>query len=245
MDGLAVRDPFDAGRGCAASGRSPSPRNGRRRMERAVRQHLIETPRLLLRPACDADIPRLTALLNDWAVAQWLLRWPYPFTEADARALVDAEGSGGNEGAAATHYVIATREADLAIGSVALAPAASGEDRAELSFWLDPAFAGRGYAVEAVAAVAAHAFACDGVRIVSASIDPENERSQSVLERAGFRFARSRERTRANRRGAWQARVFECAAPPSIAAAAAQHGTDTAIAAGPGAGPRCAPLSPP
>jgi len=213
-------------------------------MERAVRQHLIETPRLLLRPARDADIPRFTVLLNDWAVAQWLLRWPYPFTEADARALVDAEETGGDDGAAATHYVIAIREGDLAIGSVALAPAAAGESRAELSFWLDPAFAGHGYAVEAVAAVAAHAFACDGVRIVCASIDPENERSQSVLERAGFRFVRSRERTRANRRGAWQAHVFEYAAPPPVAAAA-QHGTGMATAAGPGAGSRCASSSPP
>jgi RimJ/RimL family protein N-acetyltransferase len=204
-------------------------------VERAVRRHLIETPRLTLRPACDADIPRLMMLLNDWSVAQWLLRWPYPFTEADARALVDAGCGGGKNGGEATHYVIAPRETGIAIGSVALALADGGE-RAELSFWLDPMFAGRGYAVEAVAAVAAHAFACEGAHVVSASIDPQNERSQSVLERAGFRFVRSRERTRANRRGAWQAHLFECAAPQLVTAA-------TAI--GPGSQVRCAPISPP
>jgi RimJ/RimL family protein N-acetyltransferase len=213
-------------------------------VEGAVRQHLIETPRLLLRPVRDADIARLMALLNDWTVAQWLLRWPYPFTDADARALVEAGAGGRDSAAAATHYVIAPRAADLAIGSVALARAAAGEGRVDLSFWLDPAFAGRGYAVEAVAAAAAHAFACNGARIVSASIDPENERSQSVLERAGFRFARSRERTQANRRGAWQAHIFECAAPPSTAAVAAEPGGAEREGAGPGAGCRCTPTPP-
>ena len=43
----------------------------------------IHTPRLLLRPQVEADIPAIVSGLNDWEVARWLTVVPFPYTQAD------------------------------------------------------------------------------------------------------------------------------------------------------------------
>lgn len=55
-----------------------------------------------------------------------------------------------------------------------------------LGYWLAPDANGRGYATDAVRALAAYAFGDFGLHRIEASTLLHNERSQRVLERAGF-----------------------------------------------------------
>ncbi len=56
-----------------------------------------------------------------------------------------------------------------------------------VGYWLDSAVAGRGMASLAVALVCDHAFGPVGLHRLQADIRPENERSQRLVERLGFR----------------------------------------------------------
>jgi ribosomal-protein-alanine N-acetyltransferase len=60
------------------------------------------------------------------------------------------------------------------------------EPGAMLSYSIDAAYEGRGYAREAVAAVVAHAFDALGLVRLVAHYDPANERSGALLRRLGF-----------------------------------------------------------
>jgi RimJ/RimL family protein N-acetyltransferase len=58
----------------------------------------------------------------------------------------------------------------------------------EISYGIDPAYRGRGYATEAAGALAQFAFASGRVRLVCAHSRPENTASACVLEKSGFRL---------------------------------------------------------
>ena len=59
--------------------------------------------------------------------------------------------------------------------------------QAHLGYIFDPAYAGRGYATEAVAAVVTHAVDTLGVRRVTAGCFADNHASVRILEKVGFR----------------------------------------------------------
>jgi ribosomal-protein-alanine N-acetyltransferase len=56
-----------------------------------------------------------------------------------------------------------------------------------LGYWIDRAVAGRGMASLAVALVCDHAFGAAGLHRLQADIRPENQRSQRLVQRLGFR----------------------------------------------------------
>jgi ribosomal-protein-alanine N-acetyltransferase len=56
-----------------------------------------------------------------------------------------------------------------------------------LGYWIDQAAAGRGLASLAVALACDHAFGAAGLHRLQADIRPENERSQGLVHRLGFR----------------------------------------------------------
>jgi RimJ/RimL family protein N-acetyltransferase len=159
---------------------------------------MIETARLRLRRGTEADIPGLVAALNDWEVAQWLQRPPFPYSPDDARAFLRWSRA-HEEAAPPTAYVAADRASDRVLGVVSLEP--QGE-RAELGYWLVPAAQGRGLMREAVGALLRHgADGLPGVRVVHATTDPDNRRSQAVLLACGFRKFAEEVREQPTRRG--------------------------------------------
>ncbi len=140
---------------------------------------MIESARLRLRPYRIADIAAVVAGLNDWTVAQWLARTPFPYVTPDAETfLAEAE-----KAHAAGRFAIANAATDALIGGIGVEP--EGDDR-ELGYWLGPAYWRRGLASEAVAAIVAAAFGTLGVRRLHATTDPDNARSQCVLLKARF-----------------------------------------------------------
>ena len=166
---------------------------------------MIETSRLRLRTGRQRDAEGLVAALNDWNVAQWLIRPPFPYSAEDARQFIQwtlSEGDGFDR-----RCVIADRQSDALLGVVSLE--ASG-DRAELGYWLCPAAQRRGYMREAAAALLREAARAPGaVSTAFATTDPDNIASQAVLLGIGFSRSGEQARMAANRRNSTTQFLYE------------------------------------
>ena len=163
---------------------------------------IVETPRLRLRPFARADIGPIVAGLNDWTIAQWLSRTPFPYAVSDAEAwLADAD-----KAHAGGRFAIADRTSDGLIGAIGIEP--DGDDR-ELGYWLGIDHWGRGLVGEAVGALVSAAFGTLGVRRLHATTDPDNARSQRVLLKAGFRQVGAKPADPPTRRGHGFRPLFE------------------------------------
>lgn len=142
------------------------------------------SPRLVLRPVPWHVVLAVAAghRLGGWAD-------DYP-SEGDAvildllhRAGADA-WPGANQ--AWGHRQIVERDSGLAVGGIGFAgPPDRGE--VEVGYGIVPSRQGRGYATEAVRAMAAMAWEHPAVTAVLAGTDPGNVASHRVLEKAGFR----------------------------------------------------------
>ncbi|BBK30989.1 RimJ/RimL family protein N-acetyltransferase [Stella humosa] len=160
----------------------------------------IRTARLRLRPPCEADVPRVAEALDDWTVAGWLSRTPYPYTEADARQFLLAPQPGSRE-----RWAVADGASDRLLGLVTLEPCAEGR---EAGYWLHPDAQGHGFMAEALAGLLALADTAEPGLIVVATIHPDNYPSRRVLERCGFRFVEERPIDRPRRRGTGQVHLY-------------------------------------
>lgn len=167
---------------------------------------MIETARLRLRQGTEADILGLVAALNDWDVAQWLSRPPFPYSEDDARAFLRWSQPRA-EAAPPTGYVVADLRTDRLFGVASLEP--QGES-AELGYWLARSVQGHGLMKEAAAAILEEGRKrAVRVRTVYATTDPENHRSQAVLLECGFRKVAEEPRETPTRRGCSMVFRFE------------------------------------
>jgi ribosomal-protein-alanine N-acetyltransferase len=110
-------------------------------------------------------------------------RFPYPYTERDARNWLDAVVGRKPE----TNFAIDV--AGEAVGGIGfdLQPDV-GHRSAEIGYWLGEQFWGLGIATEALIAVTEHAFANHDLCRVYAHVFDWNGASARVLEKAGYVF---------------------------------------------------------
>lgn len=109
--------------------------------------------------------------------------FPYPYTQADAKAWLAAAVLQIPE----TAFAIASREE--AIGGIALQPQYDVYRKsAEIGYWLGEPFWGRGIATLAVKALTAYAFCRMDLERIYASVFGWNPASARVLEKAGYRL---------------------------------------------------------
>jgi RimJ/RimL family protein N-acetyltransferase len=146
----------------------------------------LETPRLRLRAACEADVDALHALWTDAQVRRWL--W-------DDRVIERAIAAERVEASLASFaragwglFVVEARDGAGALlghaGLIEIDPALG----PELIYAFHPGVWGRGYASEAARAVLAHAFEALGLERIPGRTDTPNRESARVLERLGMRF---------------------------------------------------------
>lgn len=136
------------------------------------RFHVIETPRLVLKPVSPEDVSEVVPAIGNYDVARWLGRVPYPYREADARSFVE-----GNAAKAGKVWFI--HDATGLVGGISV--------DGELGYWLRREVWGMGYATEAaIPAVDAHFSDRTAGDLVSGHY-PGNDRSRRVLEKLGFR----------------------------------------------------------
>jgi RimJ/RimL family protein N-acetyltransferase len=110
-------------------------------------------------------------------------RFPYPYTDRDARnwleAVIDAE----------PETTFAIDVAGEAVGGIGYTMQYDVDRRsAEIGYWLGEEFWGRGIATEAVIAMTDHAFANHDLCRLYAHVFAWNPASARVLEKAGYTF---------------------------------------------------------
>ena len=118
----------------------------------------------------------------------WLGGAPYHGTREAAGTLVKAY-EGGVHRPEFGAFVLVRQEDGRAIGSMGFHSAPDEEGRVEIGYDLVEGARGRGYATEALRALAGWALERDDVHTLFATVERGNTPSQAVVSRAGFRKA--------------------------------------------------------
>jgi RimJ/RimL family protein N-acetyltransferase len=83
---------------------------------------------------------------------------------------------------------VVERDTGRLVGDVGMSPSKGEPGVIKVGYTVDPAFQGRGYATEAVAALAAYAVDTLGASVVRAYADADNAASIRVAEKVGMRL---------------------------------------------------------
>ncbi|GAA3341413.1 GNAT family protein [Amorphoplanes nipponensis] len=146
----------------------------------------LRTERLELRPVRDEDIDRILRYRNLPEVNRWLLRTqvdPASYRAAWRRAAEDPDDH--SKAVVLGAVVIGTVSLEVVDGMGQ--PGMPQRTEAGLGYVFDPAYAGRGYATEAVTAMVAYAFDRLGLRRITAGCFADNLASVRILEKVGLR----------------------------------------------------------
>jgi RimJ/RimL family protein N-acetyltransferase len=161
----------------------------------------VTTERLTLRPAEQRDAMPTYAFRSDETVAHWLTdfpqdpaAWEEGFGERIPNTLI-VEKDGAVIGDLYLHVQDPWSQAEVreqAAGTLA-----------EIGYVFDPAYAGRGYATEAVCEELRICFEEIGVRRVIAQCFADNEPSWKLMERVGMRREQHTKQDSLHRNGEW------------------------------------------
>ena len=147
----------------------------------------METERLILREAVPGDAPVLLAyhLRNDARFARWE---PKRGTEvAQHLQWIEWRRSETDKGNALTFLAFDRAAPETLVAIVSLDGFTRAPERtAMLSYMVDGAYEGKGYAREACEAMIAHAFETLDLQALNATYDVANARSGGLLARLGF-----------------------------------------------------------
>lgn len=152
----------------------------------------IRTERLCLNALKSADLNALMVLFAQKSVARMTHAIPHPFTEADARALIDK----ARINATPRLPVFAIRravEGDL-IGLISLERTTCGQTSnlhqfgPSVGMSIAPAFQAQGYGLEALEAVIGYAQRIGGHKIIHAAHFTDNAASAKMLVKADFLY---------------------------------------------------------
>ena len=150
----------------------------------------LRTPRLLLRPWREADIPAILAICQDPEIQRWTTV-PSPYRLEHAQWFVrEFTPKGFTSGDEATFGVFVAETGEIAaavgLGGLTRHGAGRGVRTAEIGYWANPATRGRGYVTEAVREVIRWGFAELGVQRVFWQACDGNDASRRVIEKLGF-----------------------------------------------------------
>ena len=149
---------------------------------------ILTSPRLILRPLERRDLEPMSLMLNDWEVARWLARPPYPYLPEHAEAFFELVAAAHRDPSPLI-FAIAEASSDRLVGNVGIEPAEGGAG--EIGYWIGRPFWGQGYAGEAIDRLAAEAGRVPPGMALLAYVHPDNRRSQRVLAKSGFASAGS------------------------------------------------------
>jgi len=144
----------------------------------------LETPRFVVRPLAEADLPGLMAINGDDAVTRYL---PYATwrTPDDAKAWFERM-QGIQATGTAIQFVVIEKATGKPAGTCLLFGHDEGSARAELGYVLGRAHWRTGAMHEALSALIDAAFRTMKIRRLEAEVDPLNAASCRVLARLGF-----------------------------------------------------------
>jgi RimJ/RimL family protein N-acetyltransferase len=149
---------------------------------------ILTTSRLRLRPWQPGDEAALVKYAGNRNVSRYMRdRFPYPYTETDARNWISIASQDSPTAHFAIEYLGEGGAPGEAIGSIGLM---LGEDvyhrSAELGYWIGEPFWGRGIILDAIGVIVPYGFQTFSLTRIFAAVFENNPRSARVLERAGF-----------------------------------------------------------
>ena len=148
----------------------------------------LRTERLLLRPYTNADIPALLPLIGAREVAAMTLRVPHPYTEEDARAMLQRFSHETMK-----WFGIFLRAGEELCGGIGL-NLEPDHDRAEIGYWIGIPYWGKGIASEAAREVIRYGFEELKLHRIFAICFAGNQASLRILEKLGMTYeGRSRQ----------------------------------------------------
>jgi RimJ/RimL family protein N-acetyltransferase len=148
----------------------------------------LRTARLVLRPFAEEDAPRLAALAGKWRVADTTLSIPHPYPAEQALREIHRFLAEFQAGASA-HFTFELADAPAGewFGEVLLKLIDPVHSQAELGFWIDDAWGGKGYVTEAAGEVLRYGFGPLALNRINGHSMVRNRASARVLARLGFR----------------------------------------------------------
>jgi RimJ/RimL family protein N-acetyltransferase len=139
---------------------------------------------LRLRLQADTDVPDIVEACRDPAVRRFTTV-PEPYGPEDALDW-ERQANEGRAGGTALALIIADAETDRLLGSMSIRRHATDHGRWDLGYLVAPWARGRGVATRAVRLLSLYAQRELGAERIEICVEPENEASQRVAERAGF-----------------------------------------------------------
>jgi ribosomal-protein-alanine N-acetyltransferase len=150
----------------------------------------LETERLLLRPVCADDLPKVAALMADYDVAKNLSTAPHPYTLADAEAFYAKHSESRERGNA--HVFVLIRKSDgTFIGKNGLH---AKDGVVEMGYWLGKPYWNQGFGTEAARRVLAFGFEDLKLERIVAGWFGDNPASGRILSKLAFTATETIER---------------------------------------------------
>jgi RimJ/RimL family protein N-acetyltransferase len=157
---------------------------------------------VLLRPWHEGDVPQMVEACQDPEIPLWTAV-PDPYTEADARAWVRGDPVAGEPPGDRVSFAVAELEDDARLlAAVSIQRIFRGRT-GEIGYWTAPWARGRGVMTRTVRLLASWAFREFELRRIELVIAVENEGSNRVAERAGFKCEGVLRQYRENK-GVWR-----------------------------------------
>lgn len=145
---------------------------------------VLHSERLLLRPFQISDAADLARIGGAREIADTTISVPHPLSLEAAREWIATDLGVPSHRQRA--YAVTESATGNVLGLVALKHIDVEHGQAELSFWIDPAYWGKGFAREAAQRLVAHAFGTAGLRRLVAYYMVRNPASGKVLAGLGF-----------------------------------------------------------
>ena len=162
-----------------------------------VRDHDFEpirTERLVLRRSHADDAAAIAAYRSDPEVHRYQ-GWERTDHEGVRDEIEAMAARRPGEPGGWVQFTVEERGSGRLVGDVGMSPAEGEPGVIKVGYTMDPAFQGRGYATEAVAALITYAFDALGADVVRAYASAENIPSIRVAEKVGMRLVERFERT--------------------------------------------------
>jgi ribosomal-protein-alanine N-acetyltransferase len=168
---------------------------------------VVESPRVRLRPPAETDAEALFPLVSNPDLPKYM-SWAPHATIDDTRAWLR---SGAEEIAGGEQMTWMIEHAGAPVGCIGLdgikwSMAALRVDRAELGYWIAPAFWGKGLMTEAATLATRWGFETLGLHKITVSCFEPNVASKRVIEKVGFRYY-GRQEDDVYRDGRWYAHL--------------------------------------
>jgi [ribosomal protein S5]-alanine N-acetyltransferase len=150
-----------------------------------MKQPILETERLRLRPFTLDDAPTVQQLAGDPAIADTTLNIPHPYLDGMAENWINTHPEALASGKSIT-YAITRRQDGALLGAIGLRLNQQ-HRRAEMGYWMGKPYWGQGYTTEAARALLAFGFNELDLNRIYASYLVRNPASGRVMEKMGMR----------------------------------------------------------